>query len=111
MFGLFNALGTIMDVMSGFLCQPRFQAGNYKLNSPGDTIEHLQEIVMKDLDAIRAEACTRKTSDTMEQALQVFFVAEEWVDGSSTPKIALEGLKTALVRVGKAALNQPRRAA
>lgn len=103
LFDLFDAFGTLHDILNGLLSQPRFTAGDHTLSPTGEILEDLASIIAKARDAIRDEAVARKETVTDRDAARlVFFLAEEWVDGSCSPALALDGLKKALAGLGKA---------
>lgn len=100
MFGLYTALGTVGAVMDGLLCQPKFRC-RQSLNAAGEMLDRLRDVVSDAAEAIRQEVASRPT-DQGDASRQVFFAAEEWVDGSCQPGPALKGLTTALSDLGKA---------
>lgn len=95
MFALRTALGTVFNVMSGLLCQPKFYRQN-ELDEAGEMLDLLQEEVGHAIDALRQEALTRKPVTGGDLRRQVFFAAEDWADGSCEPRAALKGLINAL---------------
>jgi hypothetical protein len=106
MFGLFDALGTINDVTSGLLCQPRFKHGGFdSVISAGEILDRLQAAIVDARDMIRREVLARKAKNKNDLARQVQFAAEEWVDGSCEPGPALKGLNAALTDLGKAVVK------
>jgi hypothetical protein len=100
MFALFDALGTVGEVMDGLLCQPKFQSKT-DLNKAGEMLEQLREVIAEARNSIRTEVASRPPSKDDADRL-VFFAAEEWVDGGCEPEAALKGLTTALTDLRKA---------
>lgn len=103
LFSLFDALGTVYDLLSGMLSQPRFAKHDdpHSLNDAGDMLESLQDLIAHAKGSLRKEAISRPPT-VKTAARLVFFLAEEWVDGSSGPDIALKELTKALAGLGKA---------
>jgi len=100
MFALFNALGTVGDVMDGLLCQPRFKS-RHNLNEAGEMLDQLRDVVSDAREAIRRDVASRPSGEG-DASRRVFFAAEEWTDGSCEPGRAIEGLIAALGGMGKA---------
>ena len=104
LFGLFEALGTICEVMDGMLCQPRF-SHKANLNAAGEMLDRVQEALIDAREDIRQEVRARKEVSKVELSRLVFFAAEEWTDGSCDPEPALKGLKTALTDIKKVVVS------
>ncbi len=103
-FALYDALGTVGSVMDGLLCQQKFYR-KHDLNTAGEMLDRLRETISDAREAIRLEAISRQPTTRSEAALLVFFVAEEWTDGSREPGLAIEGLTAALGGIGKAVVK------
>lgn len=99
-FALYAALGTVGEVMDGLLCQPRFNKG-HDLNAAGEMLDQLRDAVADAREAIRRDVASRPAGEG-DASHRVFFAAEEWVDGSCMPGLALKGLTAVLTDLGKA---------
>ncbi|MCK9553448.1 hypothetical protein [Aquamicrobium sp.] len=102
LFALADALRTVAEVISGLSSQPRFCDGE-QLPPHGDMLQRLCEYINGARSLIHEEALKRPPETDADRRRKVFFVAEEYADGSCGPLSALCGLSRELGKLAEEA--------
>lgn len=104
LFALADALRTVADVIAGLSCQPRFSDGD-QLPLHGDMLQRLCEYINGSRSLIHEEALKRDAETDADRRHKVFFVADEYVDGTCSPLSALCGLSRELGKLAEEAAH------
>jgi hypothetical protein len=104
LFSLYDALGTVLDVISGLSCQPRFTSklGSMELPPAGDQLQKLGDLVMSARDDIYKEALSRPVIDGDDRAIKLFFYSERIIDIHADPEGVVADLQKKLAKIGGA---------
>lgn len=99
LYSLYDALGTVYQVVAGLASQPRFTDGE-TLPLHGDMLQQFQEYVAALQQSIRDEASNRDHLDDRENRLKLFFLTCDCADGFNNPERALKDFKAAVAKIG-----------
>lgn len=102
LFSLYDALGTVQDVISGLACQPRFNSKNSVEPPAGDQLQKLGDLVMAARDDIYNEVLARPATDEDDRAIKLFFYSERIIDIHADPEGAVADLQKKLAKIGGA---------
>lgn len=104
LFSLYDALGTVADVISGLACQPRFNRDKPSIELPpaGDQLQRLGDFVLESRDAIYNEVASRVPNDQKDRAIKLFFLSDRTIDIHSNPESMVANLQKGVAKIGGA---------
>lgn len=94
LFSLYDALGTIHEVVTALTCQPKFngQSDSDPLPPAGDMLQKLCEFIAEAQSSVLDEGCRREPANDRERQRKFFFLAGRVVDGRTDPAYAMTEL-------------------
>jgi hypothetical protein len=102
LYSLYDALGTIHEVVNALASQPRFSDGK-GFTPAGEMLDNLSDFFGEARSDIHDEARAREAVSEVDKQRKVYFLVDHLFDGFTSPDRALGGLPELKKELGKLA--------